>query len=81
MHIYPLIHTYIFCIIVLGHGCYVCTPSNDQKRSTELMEMKRNFPGIEIKRCNEFHRTIRDEFLLECPKEHLGCLTKFEGKL
>merc|ERR1719266_2527828 len=43
------------------------------------MEMKRNFPGIEIKRCNEFHRTIRDEFLLECPKEHLGCLTKFEA--
>jgi len=61
-----------------GHGCYVCTPSNDHKRDVVLEELKASFLGIKIRKCNEFHRSIRDEFILECPKDHFGCLTVFE---
>jgi len=66
-------------ISAYGHGCYVCTPSNDSKRDAELNELSKIFPGIYIRKCNEFHRSIRDEFLLECPKDYHGCLTKFEA--
>ena len=44
-----------------------------------LEELKGPFPGLQIRKCNEFHRSIRDEFILECPKDHFGCLTLFEG--
>ena len=69
----------IFIILAFGHGCYVCTPSNEHKREMELTDLRKSFPGINIRKCNEFSRSIRDEFILECPKDHLGCLTKFEG--
>lgn len=61
-----------------GHGCFVCTASNDHKRQEQLEDFKTLFPGINIRKCNEFHRSIRDEFILECPKEHFSCLTIWE---
>ncbi|XP_023329337.1 uncharacterized protein LOC111702044 [Eurytemora carolleeae] len=68
--ILPLIHT------VLSHRCFVCSPDN--QKLEDMVQLKRNFPERQIPLCSEYKHSLKQNYLIECPKNSNGCLTKFE---
>lgn len=67
------------------HKCFVCKPSSSS-RATALHEghkdeMKKIFSGKSVRDCDHYDRSKRNEFIMECPKNSKGCLTKLQGKL
>jgi len=66
----PLIHS------VFGHKCYVCAP--DHGKPEDLSQLKRAFPDVKIPLCSQYKSELQHQYLMECPPDSKGCLTKFE---
>lgn len=70
----------VFTHEVSSHRCYVCAPSHSHKKHTnDYLKLKKEFPDSKIRKCSEFHKSIKDDFIKECSKGVKGCLTKFEA--
>jgi len=63
-----------------AHKCFVCRPSHaDGTYATEISELRRHFRGRHVRRCEDYTREKKSEFMMECPKDRDdGCLTVFQ---
>lgn len=61
---------------VRGHKCFVCR--RDGETPEDSLQMRRDFPNVKISLCSEYKQSLKESFLMECPANSGGCLTKFE---
>jgi len=59
-----------------GHKCFVCAP--DLPKRTNHHELKNMFGSIRIPKCSHFQSSRKSEYIQNCPKETMGCITQFE---
>ena len=71
-------YTYFFHFFP-GHKCFVCAP--DLPKRTNHHELKNMFGSIRIPKCSHFQSSRKSEYIQNCPKETMGCITQFEGEL
>jgi len=71
--------TFLSTSVDAAHKCFVCKPSHaDGTYATEISELHKHW-GRNVKRCEDYTRERKSEFIMECPKEKdVGCLTVFQ---
>lgn len=72
--------TFLSTSVDAAHKCFVCRPSHaDGTYATEISELRRHFRGRHVRRCEDYTRERKSEFMMECPKDRDdGCLTVFQ---
>lgn len=67
---------------VEGIKCFVCLPRKEDRTisQTAAMYTKMFDKDDDIPVCENYHKSKREQYIKECPKEHnKGCLTQFES--
>jgi len=62
---------------VSSFQCYVCAP--DEGKPEDMYTLRKSFPSHQLQPCSKYNKGNKHQYLLDCPTESNGCLTKFEA--